>query len=113
MKLALDKIAFLPFGKLIDQWRWKVFAGEIPPEQYNQGWWTLREQYQGIVAPVERTEADFDPGAKCHSGNTPIPATFCLTSCSFNFIRRCAMPRAIRGRCIDVPYMATSKPVTS
>ena len=43
MKLALDKSAFLPFGKLIDQWRWKVFAGEIHPEQYNQGWWTLKK----------------------------------------------------------------------
>ena len=86
MKLALDKIAFLPFGKLIDQWRWKVFAGEIKPEQYNQGWWALREQYQGIAAPVARSEADFDPGAKFHiPGNTPYTRYFLSHVMQFQF----------------------------
>ena len=66
MLMALDKIAFLPFGKLIDEWRWKVFAGEVTPENYNQAWWDLRREYQGIEAPVERSEADFDPGSKYH-----------------------------------------------
>ena len=74
MKLALDKIGFLPFGKLIDQWRWLVFAGEIEPEDYNASWWELRERYQGIAPPVERSEADFDPGAKYH-----IPANVSYT----------------------------------
>ena len=50
MRSALDKVAFLPFGLMVDQWRWKVFNGEISPEEYNQGWWELREQYQGIEA---------------------------------------------------------------
>ena len=54
------------FGLLVDQWRWKVFNGEISPAQYNQAWWELREKYQGIKAPVVRTENDFDPGAKYH-----------------------------------------------
>ena len=86
MKLALDKIAFLPFGKLIDQWRWKVFAGEIKPEQYNQGWWALREQYQGIAAPVVRSEANFDPGAKFHiPGNTPYTRYFLSHVMQFQF----------------------------
>ncbi len=66
MLMALDKVAFLPFGKLIDDWRWKVFSGEVTAENYNQAWWELRRQYQGIEAPVERSEADFDPGAKYH-----------------------------------------------
>ena len=66
MQQALDRIAFLPFGKLIDQWRWGVFSGEITPDNYNQAWWALREKYQGVAAPVERSEADFDPGAKYH-----------------------------------------------
>ncbi|HEX5758618.1 MAG TPA: M2 family metallopeptidase [Thermoanaerobaculia bacterium] len=66
MNLALDKIAFLPFGLLIDQWRWKVFSGELGPEEYNATWWQLREKYQGIAAPVARSEQDFDPGAKYH-----------------------------------------------
>ncbi|MDP6581442.1 MAG: M2 family metallopeptidase, partial [Vicinamibacterales bacterium] len=66
MRLALDKIAFLPFGLMVDQWRWKVFSGEIGPDEYNEGWWDLRTEYQGIRAPVPRSEADFDPGAKYH-----------------------------------------------
>ncbi len=77
MQNALDKVAFLPFGLLIDQWRWQVFSGQIPPERYNQGWWELREKYQGVAAPVARTEADFDPGAKYHiPGNTPYTRYF-------------------------------------
>jgi len=74
MMQALDKLAFLPFGKLIDEWRWGVFSGAIPPENYNQGWWDLRTQYQGIQPPVARSEADFDPGAKYH-----IPANVSYT----------------------------------
>ncbi|MDH3531539.1 MAG: M2 family metallopeptidase [Gammaproteobacteria bacterium] len=66
MQLALDRIAFLPFSKLIDAWRWKVFSGEILPADYNSSWWELRTRYQGIAAPLERSEADFDPGAKFH-----------------------------------------------
>ena len=66
MQMALDKIAFLPFGKLIDEWRWGVFSGAIAPEDYNSGWWNLRTKYQGIAPPVSRSEADFDPGAKYH-----------------------------------------------
>ncbi len=74
MQQALDRIAFLPFGKLIDQWRWAVFSGEVAPEDYNKAWWELRTKYQGIVPPVERTEADFDPGAKYH-----VPANVSYT----------------------------------
>jgi peptidyl-dipeptidase A len=77
MKMALEKIAFLPFGKMIDEWRWQVFSGEVKPENYNAAWWALREKYQGIRPPVERTEADFDPGAKYHiPGNTPYTRYF-------------------------------------
>lgn len=86
MKLALEKIAFLPFGKMIDEWRWKVFSGEIAPEDYNKGWWDLRTEYQGIAAPVERTEADFDAGAKYHiPGNTPYTRYFLSFIMQFQF----------------------------
>ncbi len=86
LKLALDKIAFLPFGKLVDQWRWKVFSGEISPENYNQAWWQLREYYQGIKPPVARSEADFDPGAKYHiPGNTPYTRYFLAHIMQFQF----------------------------
>ena len=86
LKMALDKIAFLPFGKLIDQWRWKLFSGEITPENYNSAWWELREKYQGITAPVTRTEEDFDPGAKYHiPGNTPYTRYFLAHIMQFQF----------------------------
>ena len=61
MKLALDNVAFLPFGYLIDQWRWSVFQRKIKPDKYNTEWWRLRTRYQGIKPPVERNESDFDP----------------------------------------------------
>jgi peptidyl-dipeptidase A len=86
MKIALDKIAFLPFGKLIDEWRWKVFSGEVKPENYNAAWWELREQYQGVSAPVPRSEEDFDPGAKYHiPGNTPYTRYFLSFILQFQF----------------------------
>ncbi|MCL1144623.1 M2 family metallopeptidase [Shewanella marinintestina] len=86
LKQALDKVAFLPFGLMIDQWRWKVFSGEITPEQYNQAWWELREKYQGVKAPMARTEADFDPGAKYHvPGNVPYTRYFLAHILQFQF----------------------------
>jgi peptidyl-dipeptidase A len=88
MKIAADKIAFLPFGKLIDQWRWKVFSGEVTPENYNKAWWELREKYQGVAAPVPRSEADFDPGAKYHvPGNTSYTRYFLSYVMQFQFHR--------------------------
>ncbi|MGE0583388.1 MAG: M2 family metallopeptidase [Steroidobacteraceae bacterium] len=86
MKMASEKIAFLPFGKVIDEWRWKVFAGEIKPEHYNEAWWQLRTQYQGVAPPVARTEADFDPGSKYHvPGNTPYTRYFLSFIIQFQF----------------------------
>jgi len=85
---ALDKVAFLPFGYLVDQWRWKVFSGEVKPENYNQAWWDLREKYQGIVPPVPRSEQDFDPGAKYHvPANTPYARYFLAAILQFQFHR--------------------------
>ena len=85
---ALEKIAFLPFGLLIDQWRWKVFSGEIPPEKYNETWWALRLKYQGIAPPVPRSDADFDPGAKYHvAANVPYMRYFLADILQFQFHR--------------------------
>jgi len=98
MKLALDKIAFLPFGKLIDEWRWKVFAGEVKPENYNAAWWQLREQYQGIAAPVPRSEEDFDPGAKYHiPANTPYTRYFLSYILQFQFHRALCEAAGFKG----------------
>lgn len=85
---ALDKVAFLPFGYLVDQWRWKVFSGEIGPNDYNRSWWELREKYQGIAPPIARTEQDFDAGAKYHvPANTPYARYFLAAILQFQFHR--------------------------
>jgi peptidyl-dipeptidase A len=86
LKTALEKIAFLPFGLLIDQWRWKVFSGEIPPEKYNETWWQLRQKYQGVAPSVPRSEKDFDPGAKYHvPANVPYTRYFLAHILQFQF----------------------------
>ncbi|XP_054751271.2 angiotensin-converting enzyme-like [Lytechinus pictus] len=86
MEVALNKIAFLPFGLLIDKWRWQVFRGEITPEEYNDKWWQLREEYQGLVPPVKRTTSDFDPGAKYHiPSGTPYIRYFVSFLIQFQF----------------------------
>jgi peptidyl-dipeptidase A len=88
MKRALDKVAFLPFGLLIDKWRWDVFSGKIKPDEYNKRWWELRTRYQGIIPPVTRSERDFDPGAKYHiPANVPYTRYFLAAILQFQFHR--------------------------
>jgi peptidyl-dipeptidase A len=91
LRKALEKVAFLPFGLVIDQWRWKVFSGQIPPEKYNEAWWELRRKYQGIAPPVARSEEDFDPGAKYHvAANVPYMRYFLADILQFQFHRALA-----------------------
>jgi peptidyl-dipeptidase A len=98
LKQALDKVAFLPFGLMIDQWRWKVFSGEIKPEDYNKAWWELRLKYQGVVPPVARSEADFDPGAKFHvAGNVPYMRYFLARIYQFQFYRALCRESGYKG----------------
>ncbi|MBZ5637578.1 MAG: M2 family metallopeptidase [Acidobacteriia bacterium] len=88
LRMALDKVAFLPFGLLVDQWRWKVFSGEVGPADYNKAWWELRRKYQGVAPPLPRSEADFDPGAKYHvPANTPYTRYFLAGIVQFQFDR--------------------------
>jgi len=95
---ALEKIAFLPFGLMIDKWRWQVFSGEVPPEKYNESWWKLRLQYQGVASPVERSEADFDPGAKYHvPANMPYARYFLADILQFQFHRALAKDAGCTG----------------
>ncbi|HEY6548394.1 MAG TPA: M2 family metallopeptidase, partial [Vicinamibacteria bacterium] len=85
---ALEKVAFLPFGLLIDRWRYQVFSGEVKPADYNKAWWELKRRYQGVVPPVPRTEADFDPGAKYHvPANVPYTRYFLAHILQFQFHR--------------------------
>jgi peptidyl-dipeptidase A len=88
LRQAMDKVAFLPFGLIVDKWRWGVFDGSIPTASYNKGWTDLRLKYQGIIPPVERTEANFDPGAKYHvPGNTPYTRYFLARILQFQFYK--------------------------
>ncbi|HKY92391.1 MAG TPA: M2 family metallopeptidase [Nevskiaceae bacterium] len=98
MKLALEKITFLPWGKLVDQWRWKVFAGTIAPGDYNKAWWDLRAQYQGVSPPMARSEEDFDPGAKYHvAGNTPYTRYFLSFVVQFQFQKALCEASGFKG----------------
>lgn len=86
LREGMDKVAFLPFGLIVDKWRWRVFSGEVAPDNYNAAWWELRTKYQGIRPPVERNETDFDPGAKYHiPGNTPYTRYFLARILQFQF----------------------------
>ncbi len=95
---ALEKVAFLPFGLMIDEWRWKVFSGEVTPEKYNQAWWDLRLKYQGVAPPVPRNENDFDPGAKFHvPANVPYMRYFLADILQFQFHRALAKVSGCTG----------------
>ncbi|HTZ74577.1 MAG TPA: M2 family metallopeptidase [Candidatus Aquilonibacter sp.] len=88
LKRALDKVAFLPFGLMIDKWRWEVFSGQVKAADYNKAWWDLKREYQGVASPVDRTEADFDPGAKYHiASNVPYARYFLAAVLEYQFHR--------------------------
>jgi peptidyl-dipeptidase A len=98
MKDALEKIAFLPFGLVIDKWRWDVFAGKTKPADYNKTWWELRRRYQGIAPPAPRTEEDFDPGAKYHvPANVPYTRYFLARLLQFQFHRALCQAAGHKG----------------
>jgi peptidyl-dipeptidase A len=88
LRRALDKVAFLPFGLLVDKWRWQVFSGEVPAGKYNEAWWKLRRQYQGVAPAAGRGEDEFDAGAKYHvPGNTPYSRYFLAAILQFQMHR--------------------------
>lgn len=95
---ALDKLAFLPFAISVDTWRWKVFRGEVSPEQYNQAWWDLRKQYQGIQPPAPRPADAFDPGAKYHVANSvPYLRYFLAAVLQFQFYEAACQQASWQG----------------
>jgi peptidyl-dipeptidase A len=98
MKDALEKIAFLPFGLVIDRWRWDVFAGKTKPDDYNKTWWELRRRYQGVAPPLPRTDEDFDPGAKYHvPANVPYTRYFLARLLQFQFHRALCQAAGHKG----------------
>ena len=98
LKKALEKVAFLPFGLVIDQWRWKVFDGSVTPANYNASWWDLRKRYQGVAPAIARSEKDFDPGAKYHvAANVPYMRYFLADILQFQFHRSLARAAGCTG----------------
>jgi peptidyl-dipeptidase A len=98
LQQALSKIAFLPFGLLIDQWRWQVFSGQVTPDNYNKAWWDLRLKYQGVAPPSPRGEEFFDPGAKYHvPANFPYTRYFLAHILQFQFHRALAQAAGCTG----------------
>ena len=104
MHKALEKVAFLPFGLLIDKWRWEVFSGKVTPADYNKVWWELREKYQGVKPPVARTEAGLRSRARNITSRqtSPTLAISWRTFCSSNSTARSAGKPATRARSIAV-----------
>jgi len=91
LKTALERLAFLPFGLIVDQWRWQVFSGQVAPANYNRAWWDLKLRYQGVAPPAPRGEEFFDPGAKYHvPANTPYARYFLAQVLEFQFHRALA-----------------------
>jgi len=88
MRMALAKVSFLPFGLMIDRWRWGVFDGSIKPTEYNKAWWDLKAKYQGVAPATPRGEEFFDAGAKYHvPGNTPYTRYFLSHVLQFQFYK--------------------------
>jgi peptidyl-dipeptidase A len=102
MQTALGKISFLPFGLMVDKWRWDVFSDQVKPEQYNQHWWDLKKQYQGVAPPLERAATDFDPGAKYHvAANVPYMRYFLAAVLQFQFHKALCAKAGYQGPLYD------------
>ena len=126
LRQAMDKVAFLPFGLLVDKWRWGVYSGAITPANYNRAWTDLRRQYQGIEPPVARDETNFDPGAKNHvAGSVPYARYFLARILQFQFyqaacrqagwtgpLHRCSIygDKAVGAKLDTMLEMGASKP---
>ena len=98
LRRALEKVAFLPFGLVIDKWRWDVFSGAIRPSEYNATWWEMRRRYQGVAPPAPRGNDEFDPGAKYHvPANVPYMRYFLAHILQFQFHRALAREAEVSG----------------
>jgi peptidyl-dipeptidase A len=98
LRAALERLAFLPFGLIVDQWRWQVFDGSLTPANYNRAWWDLKQKYQGVAPSTPRGEEFFDPGAKYHvPANTPYTRYFLAGILQFQFHRALAKEAGCTG----------------
>ena len=125
MSQALEKLAYLPFGLVVDKWRWDVFSGKVTPKDYNRSWWQRRLEYQGVAPPAPRNEEFFDPGAKYHVQLTCHTHATLAQILQFQFHRdlsrmagcrtmlhRCSIydSKEVGKRLIDMMTMGASRP---
>lgn len=105
MRMALAKVAFMPFGLMIDRWRWGVFDGSITPDRYNAAWWELKAKYQGVAPATPRGEEFFDAGAKYHvPGNTPYTRYFLSHVLQFQFYKALCDASGFKGPLYECSY---------
>jgi peptidyl-dipeptidase A len=98
LRRALDKVAFLPFGLMVDKWRWQVFSGQVTPDHYNDAWWALVKQYQGLTPPGPRPADAFDPGAKNHvATSVPYARYFLARIYEYQFYRAACRQAGWKG----------------
>ena len=98
LRVAMDGVAFLPFGLMVDKWRWEVFSGQVTPDHYNDAWWALVKQYQGLVPPGPRPADAFDPGAKNHvATSVPYARYFLARIYEYQFYRAACRQAGWKG----------------
>jgi peptidyl-dipeptidase A len=114
MRMALAKVAFLPFGLMIDRWRWGVFDGSIKPGDYNKAWWDLKAKYQGVAPVSARGEEFFDAGAKYHvPGNTPYTRYFLSHVLQFQFYKSLCDAAGYKGPLYECSFYGNKAPARS
>jgi peptidyl-dipeptidase A len=64
---ALKHVVVLPWAAgVMTQFENKLYAENLPADQYNKTWWELVKKYQGIIPPSERNESYCDACTKTH-----------------------------------------------
>uniref|UniRef100_UPI0039BD93C6 Angiotensin-converting enzyme 2 n=1 Tax=Homo sapiens TaxID=9606 RepID=UPI0039BD93C6 len=69
LKQALTIVGTLPFTYMLEKWRWMVFKGEIPKDQWMKKWWEMKREIVGVVEPVPHDETYCDPASLFHVSN--------------------------------------------
>ncbi|XP_041066850.1 angiotensin-converting enzyme 2 [Carcharodon carcharias] len=69
LKQALTIVGTLPFTLMMEEWRWKMFQGRIPKDQWMKMFWEMKREMVGVVEPLPHDETYCDPAALYHISN--------------------------------------------
>ncbi|XP_054437165.1 angiotensin-converting enzyme 2 isoform X1 [Pteronotus mesoamericanus] len=69
LKQALNIVGTLPFTFMLEKWRWMVFKGEIPKDQWTKKWWEMKRDIVGVMEPFPHDETYCDPASLFHVAN--------------------------------------------